>query len=392
MRVLQLISSSGFYGADNVLIELSKQLRYTFFQPIMGVFKNVQSPHLEVAQEAKQCNFPVEIFPCKGRLDFRTILQIRRFLGKQKIDIIHSHGYKSNLYALAASLGTNLPKVTTCHNWLGDDPKMKFYARLDKFFLNQFDRVIGVSDTVTQDILTHNISPNKVLTIYNGINVDSFTSQKKPDTDAIRKELGINNKCRVIGTVGRLSEEKGHSYLLKAAETVLQEYPKVVFLIVGDGPLRQHLEDRSSQLTEIYASTTCAKGAFIFAGVRKDMPAIYSLMDVFVLPSLTEGLPMVLLEAMASKKPVVATSVGAVPNVIEDGHSGLLVRPGDVNDLSQAIKHLLAHPEKASQLAEHARQKVKEQFSSQKMAQRYVGVYQNVLGVHGIKDSTKHLF
>lgn len=384
-RVLHLISSSGFFGADNMLIELSKELRHTGYTPIIGVFKNIHNPHVEVAEEAKQYNFSVTLFPCNGRLDFKTILSIRRFLEKQNIGIIHTHGYKSNLYALAASMGKSLPRVATCHNWLGDDPKMKFYARLDKFFLNRFDRVIAVSDSVKQEILNHNISAGKVLTICNGIGTNRFNNPKK--VESARREFGIDKGCKVIGTVGRLSEEKGHIHLLNAATKVFQEYPKVVFLVVGDGPLRNDLEEKASALRQTqHVEKNGPESPFIFAGVRSDMPAIYSLMDIFVLPSLTEGLPMVLLEAMASQKPIVATNVGAIPKVIEHGHSGLLVQPGDTKGLAKAITDLLANPQKAYELAKNARRKVKQQFSSERMAEKYIDVYQDVLSARRTKN------
>jgi glycosyltransferase involved in cell wall biosynthesis len=384
MRVLQLISSSGFFGADNMLIELARELRHTTFSPIIGVFNNLQSPHLEVAQEAEQRNIPAEIFPCKGRLDFRTILLIRRFLFKQKIHIIHTHGYKANLYALTACLGLKVGRISTCHNWLGDEPKMKFYAGLDKSLLNRFDRVVAVSETVKQQILNHKIAPNKVVYIYNGIDPDRFHHREK--CDSIRREFGIHKGCRVIGTVGRLSQEKGHMYLVNAADKILQECPKVVFLIVGDGPLKQNLEAKCSQLAErAYTGIGSSKGPFIFAGVRKDMSDIYASMDVFVLPSLTEGLPMALLEAMAAKKPVVATRVGAVPKVIEEGRSGLLVPPRDVNALAKAIIRFLKDPQEARDLAEHGYERVRKDFSSQAMAKTYIEVYQDVLSESGIK-------
>jgi len=368
-----------------MLIELARELQHSSFSPIIGVFKNVYSPHLEVAQEARRNNLPVETFRCNGRLDPRTILLIRRFLGKQKINIIHTHGYKANLYALAACLGKKVRRVSTCHNWLGDDPKMKFYARLDQSFLNRFGRVIAVSDSVKHDILNHGISPDNVLSIYNGIDIDKFDSREK--SDSIRREFGIDKDCKVIGAVGRLSEEKGHIHLVNAAERVLQEYPRVVFLIVGDGPLRQHLETKASLLAERRrAKAGQARSPFVFAGVRKDMPEMYALMDIFVLPSLTEGLPMALLEAMAAKRPVVATSVGAVPKVIEDDRSGLLVPPGDVDALAEAMIRLLRDPQEAGRLAQHGYQRVRKDFSSQTMAQRYIEVYQDVLGVRGVKD------
>jgi len=385
MKVLHLISSSGFFGADNMLIELAKELRHSAFSPIIGVFNNLHSPHLEVAHEAKQHDLPVEVFPCNGRLDLNAIFQIKRFLGKQNIDIIHSHGYKANLYALAACVGTNFGRVSTCHNWLGDDPKMKLYAGLDKFFLNRFDRVVAVSDSVKQEILNHKISANKVLSVYNGIDIQKFNNQE--NSDRIRREFGIHKGCKVIGTVGRLSEEKGHINLVNAAKNILQKCPKLVFLMVGDGPMRQHLEAQARQLAErIQAKSGNGKPPFIFAGVRRNMPDIYGSMDIFVLASLTEGLPMALLEAMAAKRPVVATEVGAVPRVIEDGRSGLLVPPDNADALAEAIIRLLTDPQEAHDLAQRGHERVKKEFSSKTMARRYIEVYQDVLGMRGGKN------
>ncbi len=240
MKVLHLISSSGFFGAENVLIELSKELRDTSFSPFIGVLKNLHNPHLEAAEEAKKYNLPIKIFPCKGKLDLKTIVSIRKFLGQQKIDIIHTHGYKSNLYALASSLGMKVYRVTTCHNWLGESQKMKFYARLDKIFLNRSNKIVAVSDSVIQEILKHNISPKKVKIIYYGINLERFTNTTNRHKIKIKSEFGIEEGSRVIGTVGRLTKEKGHVYLLQAARKILQKYPETVFLIIGDGPLRQN--------------------------------------------------------------------------------------------------------------------------------------------------------
>ena len=378
MRVLHLISSVGFFGAENVLIQLAKELRQTEFTPVVGVIKNLYNPHLEILEEAKRHNLPFAVFPCNSKLDPKTFFLIRSFLEKEKISIIHTHGYKSNFYALAAGFGKNVRRVTTCHNWLGDVPKMRFYARLDKFLLNRFDRVIAVSDTVKQEILESNISPLKVLRIFNGVDIHRFNNKGKADN--IKRELGIDERYKIVGTVGRLSEEKGHLHLLDAAKEVLRKYPKVVFLIVGDGPMRQVLKGKCSKLAEVeYTERAFSKTTFVFAGIRNDMPAIYSLMDVFILPSIKEGLPMVLLEAMASQKPVVATHVGAMPTVIEHGISGLLIQPRDAKGLAEAIIALLKKPEKADQLARNGRMRVEQEFSSKKMAERYAEVYQDLV-------------
>lgn len=373
MRVLHLISSIGFFGAENVLLEIAKEVRHTNLMPIVGVIKNLYNPHVEIADEAKRHDLPVEIFSCNSKLDPKTIILIRQFLNRNRIDIIHSHGYKSNLYALASSLGRNISLVTTCHNWLGDSLKTNFYCRLDKLLLKRFHKIIAVSDLVKNEILNHMVSTDNVLTISNGINLDRFNNC--PKTDTIRKQFGIEEGYTVVGTAGRISEEKGHIYLLRAAEKVLRQYPKTVFLIVGDGPMRHDLQKISAE----YAKSCCSKCAIIFPGVRTDMPDIYSLMDIFVLPSLMEGLPLALLEAMASKKPVIATRVGAVPKVIADKGTGLLVNPADEGELADAIIYLLEKQDAAKKIAERAYKKVKDDFSSRRMAEQYIDVYEEVL-------------
>jgi len=376
-KVLQLISSSGFFGADNVLIELSKQLRHSPFSPVIGVFDNQHNSHLEVAEVAKQHGFQVAVFPCRGRCDPRTIFLIRKFLRENEIKVIHSHGYKSNLYALAASLGKKVARVATCHNWLGDDPKMKLYAWLDKVFLRQFNSVVAVSEAVKDELMNCGFSDAKVRLIHNGIELDRLKIHG--DSFLLKKQFNIEEDCRIIGTVGRLSEEKGLDYLLNAAAEILKKCPKVTFLMVGDGPERQKLEARAARIAEtLHAGGKAAGTPFIFTGVRNDMPDIYSLMDFFVLPSLVEGLPMVLLEAMAARKPVVATRVGAVPKVIEHDRSGILVKPADEQGLAEAIISLLEDHEKAERLAEQGYRKVRDEFSAERMAEQYLMVYQEL--------------
>lgn len=156
----------------------------------------------------------------------------------------------------------------------------------------------------------------------------------------------------------------------------MEQYPKVVLLIVGDGPLRNELQERVEDLG--------IRDKVIFTGMRSDTPELYSLMEFFILSSITEGLPVALLEAMASKKPVIATEVGAVPKVIQDGHSGLLVEPKDVEGLSKAIIDLLENPDQAAYLALNGYEEVTNEFSSQKMAERYVEVYKEVLRVRRV--------
>jgi len=170
--------------------------------------------------------------------------------------------------------------------------------------------------------------------------------------------------------VGRLSEEKGHTHLLRAARDPALEGQNIVFLIVGDGPLRMRLEEIAGR----------GKGPphVVFTGTRADVERLYGVMDMFVLPSLTEGLPMALLEAIASKRPVVATKVGGIPRVVEEGSSGRLVQPGDARALARAIRDILMDPEEGRRLAEKAYGTVRETFSAATMTQRYVDIYEEM--------------
>jgi glycosyltransferase involved in cell wall biosynthesis len=364
--VLHLISSVGFFGAENVMVELAAKLIHTPFKPIIGVFNNVNNPHLEAAQEAEKMDLPVRVFHCKGKFDVKAIYSLKKFLTQHNVKIIHSHGYKSNFYGFTADLSKNIKHVATCHNWLGSDPKMRFYAWLDKKTLARFDKIIAVSKVIQKELLRHGIPSHKIALISNGISLNRF--QKNTCVSELRKEFGINEDCKVIGTVGRLTEEKGLTYLIDAVKRIVSSCPNTVVLIVGDGPLRQHLEAQASQLP------------VVFTGVRKDLPALYSLMDIFVLPSLNEGLPMVLLEAMASRKPIVATSVGEIPRVLQDEKSGIVIPPGKSDLLADALLSLLSNEDWAQQLAEQGYRDVQQHYSSETMAGNYLEIYRDLVG------------
>jgi len=369
MRILQLISSFGFFGAERVVLELSKESSLVGLKLYVGVFRNRQNPHTEVADRAEGLGLKAQVFPCNGRFDLRTVLQIRKFIKGKSIDLFHCHGYKANFYALMAGLFTELPLVSTCHNWIGTGFKMKFYERLDKVILHRFDRVIAVSSEIKKKLLDSRIPKSKASVINNGIDLSRFRDIQNVD---IKEEFKIDSRCKVVGTIGRLTKEKGHIYLLHAAKEVLRRFPNTIFLIVGDGTLKEQLKDQTKAIG--------LEDKVVFAGFRRDIPEILSSMDVFVLPSLIEGLPMVLLEVMAARKPVIATEVGEIPKILEQGKLGVLVQPKDVRGLAEAIISVLeANNAKINKITQNAYNKVRRDYSSKKMAERYLEVYQEIL-------------
>lgn len=367
-RVFHLISSSGFLGAENVVLELAKESLAAGYWVTIGVFENRRNPNLELAQAATSMGLKVKIFPCRGRFDLRTISNIRAFIDKDYPNLLHSHGYKANFYALCATRG-KMPWVVTNHNWLRTTFNLKLYAHLDSFLIKYANKVVTVSDDIAIEMVKRGVPKEKISVIDNGINLQRFSNQGSHET--LKRSFGFNEKSRIIGTVASLREGKGHIYFLEAAKSITSSFPDARFLIVGDGRERDRLEKKTAELG--------LSEKVIFAGSRKDIPEILSILDIFVLPSLKEGMPMALLEAMAAKRPVIATNVGAVPKVVVDKETGLLVEPRNPKALSATISELLVNKQTAARLGSKGYQKVENEFSAKTMATRYLEIYKTVL-------------
>lgn len=366
MKVLHLINSAGFFGAENTIVTLAHEQIQAGVTVYVGVFKNLADPHLEIVIAAHNYNLPVKIFPCKGKFDLKTIFEIRNFINQEKIDVIHSHGYKADFYALWATLFKRIKRVATCQNWLSINYKMKFYELLDKLLLHKFNKIIAVSGALKEEIIKNGLSKRKVLIINNGVDLNRFRPMN--NVLDIKKELNLNSDCKVIGVISRLVPGKGHIYLLQAIRKLLDTIPNINCLIVGDGPDKKNLQFQVKVLG--------LEDKVVFTGIRSDIPRILNSIDIFVLPSLKEGMPMALLEAMATKKPVIATNVGAIPTIIDHSKTGLLVEPRSVEDIHNSLVQLLKDDEKANLLARNGFEKVKHEFSSRRMAEEYLKVYQ----------------
>ena len=367
-NILLLRSSIGVYGAERVILELAKCFTDDGVNIIIGVVQNKHNSSTELASAAEALSLKNEVFHCRQPFDPMTALAIRRFIKKNSISIVNSHGYKANFYAFMATLNNNVSCIPTCHPWPGtnDSLKAKFYTSLDMRLLKRFPKIVAISEEVKKEILDAGISENKITVIENGIDLLKFSNHY--DTEKLRKDLGIRSGVTIIGTVGRLSPEKGQLDFLNAAKLLKQSHKEVFFLIVGDGPLRVSLQTAIEEM-QLHNNV-------LITGIRNDIPEILSLLDIFVLPSHSEGLPMALLEAMAAKKPIIATSVGAIPNLLSQKESGILIPPGNVNLLKNAMAVLIKNSSKANIIAQNAHSIVVERYSSKRMTEQYQAVYQ----------------
>lgn len=368
-RILHLISSSGFLGAENVVLELSKETSKQAIWVTIGILENRNNLHMELADRARQEGMKVQIFPCRGRFDRKTIESIRDFILSQQPNILHSHNYKSNFYALAANRKKSTWVVTN-HLWKRTTLALKVYAYLDSLIIRRADKVVAVSEDIANEMTRRGISSEKIHIIDNGINLDRFAN-KRIYNDR-RKSLGLNGTHKIFGTIASLTPEKGQVYLIEAARLVTDKYPECRFFIVGDGGQRELLEEK----TAAFGLTKKVN----FTGSRKDVPELLHMFDAFVLPSLAEGLPIALLEAMAAKVPVIATRVGAIPQLIEDHVSGLLIQPKDSQAIANAIREVLNDEQRSLEMAEKGFERVRDNYSSAIMARKYLAVYRELLG------------
>jgi glycosyltransferase involved in cell wall biosynthesis len=366
VNVLQLISSSGYYGAENVIVSLSEALERHNCRSVVGVFHQPSQQNEELIRQAERRGLTVRRIACRGRWDFGAVRAIRDEVERLKIDLIHTHGYKPDIYGLLASRGSGVKRLSTCHLWTHNTIAVRFYEVLDSFFLRGFDAVVGVSEAIADSLRRSGIPRSKIRVIDNGIDVARFVQARPTLAEQINKGQAL-----AVGTVGRLVPQKGLEYYLQAAREVLQVLPNVTFIIVGDGPDREKLENMAGALG--------IQRNVIFAGQCSDMPGAYASMDVFVLASVDEGMPMVLLEALASKRAVVATQVGAVPRLIIPEQTGLLVAPRDVQALKQAMLALLNDPALRSRLGNAGEALVKRSYSRDLMAENYLHLYRQIV-------------
>src|SRR6476620_9919975 len=216
MRILHLVSSGGLYGAEQVILNLARGDNTISY---VGALYNTHSPHLEVIDEAKKLGVGTVVFDSRGRIDLGTVFQIRRFLREHRIDILHSHGYKSDIIGfLAVLLWRRTRWVATNHVWHPMTGKLRLYEAADAFVLRHARRVIAVSSEIKEDLISTNVPSSSVRVIANGIDIDRFVQPRS--TDHVKAALGIDRQDVVVTIVGRLSPEKGHHTFLQAAEKI----------------------------------------------------------------------------------------------------------------------------------------------------------------------------
>lgn len=374
MKVLHIISSSGMYGAEAVILNVMRVMRDGPHQSALAVFSNLSNPNQQLHEAALREGFESHLIPCQGQIDRKMIGAIRRLALATGADVVHAHGYKADIYVYFAFRKRGMPLVSTCHTWYDTDRMVTLYGKLDRLVLRAYTRVVAVSDEVRQRLLDARVRPDRIRMVRNGIDLRPFEAAVPLPAAELGAPAG-GERPLVAGLVGRLSWEKGVDIFLPAAARVLAEEPGVRFVVAGDGPDREKLERQIDELG-IRQSVT-------LLGRREDMPAVYASLDVMVSASRQEGLPMAILEGMASARPMVASAVGELPKVVVDGQTGLLVPPENVEALAGAMRTLLRDGGLRARFGAAARKRIEDEYSAGRMTAEYVRVYEEAIAVNG---------
>lgn len=380
IKVLHLIDSGGLYGAEIMLLNLVEEQVKAGLKPMIlsaGTPSEGEKP-LEV--EAKKRGLPIMPFRMKAGLNLLKGFEVVKFAKKEGYDILHSHGYKFDiLLGFLPKFIRRIPVVTTIH---GFSPAPKFtkisiYQWLDKIVIKNFERIVFVNKYMLSQEYFKDINANDISVINNGINVNREIDKMKeqenwvPDEDVSKF---VANGKPLLGTICRLSPGKGVQDLIDAFFHVSKELPGAKLLIVGDGGYKAQLEEQvvNLNLSEKVKLVGYSSNAYYYL----------TKFDMFILPSHSEGLPMVLLEAMLSESLILATNVGGIPEVLRDGQLGSLVSPKDPQALNERIIELcsdkIIHGRKKG-VKNIIRQAVSENYSSERMGAMYSDLYDRFL-------------
>jgi len=294
---------------------------------------------------------------------------------REEPDMVHTHTSKAGILGRLAAWLARVPIIVhTAHGHIFyghfGPSASKFFILLERLMALITDRMIALTQGERNDYVKFSVStPEKTLTIHSGVEIDDYMSARV-DVEEKKKSLGISPKGLVVGTVGWLLPIKGPAHLLKAMGSIWRDYPETTLVFVGKGDLEEELQAEASLMG--------ASGRVKFPGWRDDIPEIMQILDVFVLPSLNEGMGRVLVEAMAAGKPVVASSVGGIPDLVKHGENGFLVEAGDENGLSASIKKLLLDKKMRDEMGKKGR-KMCQDFGVEKMIEKIDVLYASLL-------------
>ncbi len=353
-------------GPDKTILLSAALHNRTRIHVLVSYIRQPHDTEFQISEKARALGIDYFDLEDKRLLDWQCLGQLRRRIRDEQIEVLHSHDDKTLLYSVILKyLVPGLRIMHTCHSHAeyekeafarsSEYRKFQLRKKMQLWLMKQhLSPVVTISENTRQRLIRGGLQPEQVAVLYNGIDVRQWSRHK--GTPVLRKEFGLSSDNILVGTVARITYDKDLPTFFEVARRVKEQVPRARFVIVGDG-YADELEQARRQVAALGLTDTV-----FFTGHRSDLLDIYSSFDLFLMTSLTEGLPNTVLEAMAMGVPVVSTDVGGVPELVRDGQDGLLCPVGDAASLATAVCSLLEQPQLRRKMEESSRHRVEEQF------------------------------
>lgn len=366
-RIFYITTDSNIGGTERMLLALLKNLDRERFEPFLCVLK----PGGRLLEEARKLNVETECLNVSSKFDFMVLSRLKSLLIRENPSVLHTFLFHANILGRIAGSSCRIPVIISSQRSV-DEWRKFYHSVLDGWSSRFCHLIISNSEAGRRRLIEREKIPaDKIITIHNGIDVSRF--EIEIDVQKKRKELGLDPDDKVIGIIANLRRVKGHRYMFEALRDLHSRIKdvKIKLLVVGEGKLKRQLGDLADRLK--------IKDSVVFCGFRDDIPEVLRAIDILVLPSLWEGFPVSVLEAMASGLPVVASDVGGVSEVVQNGRNGVLVRPADYRHLSTALYNLIREPERILRLGAEGKKLVGEKFTLKKMIEDTEDIYDKLL-------------
>ena len=373
-KVLHLRTSAAFWGPERQILQLIRPLRERgIVVDVLVLYRRPSKGTLihPLVARAREHGAMADQIQDSGWWSPGVMAEVTRYLRSGGYDLLHTHEYKGNLIGGWSAWRLDVPSVASVRGYTDRTLPLRIYKWLDLgVTLRLFTRIVTVSEAMRRQVLRAGHPARRVLTLHDAVDATTFSPDRLQLGVQVQQELGYTPAHLLVCAVGRLSPEKGHGFLLAAFKEVIAAVPEARLVLAGEGSLRSRLQAQAAR---------CGLSEHvIFAGYRDDVEAIIAASDLLVMPSLREGFGDPIIEAMALCKPVIASRVGGIVEIVHDGETGLLVPPGDPGALAQAIINLLRDPQARERMGRQGRQVALSEFSVERLAGQLATVYDQV--------------
>jgi len=368
MNVLQFITPAGLHGAEMWILALARNFDPRKINCQLAVTLESEDQNIEVYHRFRVADLEAHQIKMRGRFDPKGIMALCRLIREKKIDVIHTHGYKSDIMGLIAARITGIKAVSTPHGFdNAKNFKLQLFIRLGCLASRFFDQVVPLSEELESDMYRFGVSTAKVRMIMNGVDLDEVESEKRKGTVPIYPDPDEKR----IGYVGQLIYRKRVDHLIDTFDLLYRDHENIRLIIIGDGPKRSELEEKARSLPSAFRIE--------FLGYREDRLRLVRELNLFCMTSSLEGIPRCMMEAMGMGIPVAAYNIPGVDKLIIHEKTGLMARFGQVEELKECWERLLFDEAFSTQIALNSRRHVMENFSARRMAHEYADLYHKML-------------